>query len=102
MCSTFSTSLCNTADRADPDVLRPTGSMPMCFATTAGGNVFDLSGNAKEITARRTSGAIPLRGGSYTNEGFGASCDFDWTVVSATYRLENTGFRCCFTGATPP
>ena len=36
------------------------------------------------------------------SEGFGATCDFDWQVVSSSFRFENVGFRCCFDGATPP
>jgi hypothetical protein len=102
MCSAYSSSLCNTADRADPDVLLATGSLPECRAVTTGGSVFDLSGNVKELTASRGSGAIPLRGGSYNQSGFGASCDFDWQVVSPSFRFENVGFRCCFSGAAPP
>jgi hypothetical protein len=102
MCSAYSSSLCNTADRADPDVLLATGSLPACRAVTTGGSVFDLSGNVKELTASRGSGAIPLRGGSYNQSGFGASCDFDWQVVSPSFRFENVGFRCCFSGAAPP
>jgi hypothetical protein len=74
----------------------------MCTATTTGGNVFDLSGNVKEFVAARATGGIPLRGGSYNQTGWGATCDFDWQVVSTTFHFENTGFRCCFSGATPP
>jgi hypothetical protein len=102
MCSTYSSTICNTADRADPDVLLATGALAECRAVTAGGSVYDLSGNAKELVASRPTGAIPMRGGSYNQGGFGASCDFDWQVVSSSFRFENVGFRCCFSGASPP
>jgi hypothetical protein len=95
-------SACNTADRADPDVVLPTGSLPMCYALTAGGAVFDLSGNVKEFLAARSGGQLPVRGGSYNQIGFGARCDLDWQVVGPSFRLENVGFRCCFSGAIPP
>ncbi len=101
-CSTYSSTLCNTADLADPDALLATGSLSECRAVTPGGSVFDLSGNVKEFVQERASGAIPLRGGSYNQGGFGATCDFDWQVVSGTFRFENVGFRCCFDGAMPP
>jgi hypothetical protein len=102
MCSTYSSTICNTADRADPDVLLATGALAECRAVTAGGSVYDLSGNAKELVASRPTGAIPVRGGSYNQGGFGASCDFDWQLVSSSFRFENVGFRCCFSGASPP
>ena len=102
MCSTFSATACNTADRTDPDVLMTTGALAECRSVTTGGSVYDLSGNVKEFTQARPSGRIPLRGGSYNQGGFGATCNFDWQVVSSTYRFENVGFRCCFSGATAP
>jgi hypothetical protein len=101
-CTAYSMSACNTADRADPDVVLPTGSLPMCHALTAGGEVFDLSGNVKEFLAPRTDGSLPVRGGSYNQIGFGARCDLNWQVVEPSFRLESVGFRCCFSGATPP
>ena len=102
MCSAFSATACNTADRTDPDVLMTTGALAECRAITTGGSVYDLSGNVKEFMQARASGRIPLRGGSYNQGGFGATCDFDWQVVSSTFRFENVGFRCCYSGATPP
>jgi hypothetical protein len=101
-CSTYASALCNTSDRTDPDSVLTTGELPECRAVTPGGSVFDLSGNVKEFTQARASGAIPLRGGSYNQGGFGATCDFDWQVVSSSFRFENVGFRCCFDGTTPP
>ncbi|MBK8169411.1 MAG: hypothetical protein IPK60_03590 [Sandaracinaceae bacterium] len=101
-CSTYSTSACNGAEYATTDALLPTGSLTGCGAVVAGGTVYDMSGNAKEITIARSGGGIPLRGGSFTNDGWGLECDFDWTVVSSTYAFPTTGFRCCYSGTTPP
>jgi MYXO-CTERM domain-containing protein len=101
-CNAYSTSACNTSDRTEPDRVVPTGSLLECRATTAGGPVYDLSGNVKELAAARSSGAIPVSGGSYNQTGWGARCGFDWQVVSSSFRFENVGFRCCFSGSTPP
>jgi hypothetical protein len=82
---------------SDQDSLLPTGSMPRCFASTVGGPVFDLSGNAKELTRARSSGVNPVRGGSYNNVAAGLRCDFDFTVVNNAFKFQNVGFRCCAT-----
>jgi len=79
----------------DDDVLLATGSLPRCFASTAGGAVFDLSGNVKEFTRARSGGVNPLRGGSYNNVSAGLRCDFDFNIAPAAVRLPNVGFRCC-------
>jgi eukaryotic-like serine/threonine-protein kinase len=72
-CNAYSTTACNTSDRTDPDVVLATGALSTCYSSTSGGQVFDLSGNVKEFTAARVSGAIPLRGGSYNQTGYGAT-----------------------------
>ncbi len=101
-CTTYQTNLCNTADyRANPAVLS-TGSLAECRASTSGGQVFDMSGNVREYTQARSSGSIPVRGGAYTSNGWGAQCAYDWSVVGSTFRFENVGFRCCYSGGTPP
>lgn len=81
----------------DDDALLPTGSLTRCFSNTAGGPIFDLSGNAKEFTRARSSGVNPLRGGSYNNVAAGLRCDFDFTVVNNAFKFQNVGFRCCAT-----
>jgi len=81
----------------DDDTLLATGSRAQCFSATAGGAVFDLSGNAKEFTRARSSGINPLRGGSYNNVAAGLRCDFDFTVVNDAFKFQNVGFRCCST-----
>ncbi len=84
------------AGAADDDALAPTGSYPQCFSNEQGGQVFDLSGNAKEWTTGPSSpGQNPLRGGSYNNLPGGMTCSFDFAVASDTVRLPNVGFRCC-------
>ncbi len=84
---------------ADTDALLPTGSKPLCYAHFSGGNIFDLSGNAKEWTTDPASGGSPmknpLRGGSYDNAPTGLRCDFDFGVGGPTVRLPSVGFRCC-------
>jgi hypothetical protein len=109
-CSTYSASTCNGADfDADPTVpglqsaVLPTGRLAACFAPFAGGaQLFDLSGNVKEFTTARGAGANPLRGGAHSNIAYGTACAFDWTVVDDAFAFSNAGFRCCYTGATPP
>jgi MYXO-CTERM domain-containing protein len=83
---------------ADRDALAPTGSKARCFVNVQGGEVFDLSGNAKEWTVGPNSpGENPLRGGSYNNLPAGMTCSFDFAVASDKVRLPNVGFRCCST-----
>jgi formylglycine-generating enzyme required for sulfatase activity len=86
-----------TSGSPDNDALKPTGSKPECYADfDAAGEVFDLSGNAKEWTKGPMSPAEnPLRGGSYNNLPQGLTCDFDFSVGAADVRLPNVGFRCC-------
>jgi formylglycine-generating enzyme required for sulfatase activity len=89
------------AGAPDTDALSPTGAYAKCFTDVQGGQVFDLSGNAKEWTTGPDSpGTNPLRGGSYNNLPGGMRCDFDFNLGSDTVRLPNVGFRCC--SATPP
>ncbi len=81
----------------DSDVLKPTGSMSECYANFgSAGQVFDLSGNAKELTRGAMSpNQNPLRGGSYNNAPMGLQCDFDFSVGGSDLHLPNVGFRCC-------
>ena len=108
-CGAYSTSTCNAIDYdADTgtsgvqnDVL-PTGALASCGATWGSSRVFDLSGNVREFTAPRSAGVNPLRGGAYTNVGFGTRCDFNFSVADDAFQFPNVGFRCCYSGATPP
>jgi hypothetical protein len=64
--------------------------------------VFDLSGNAKELTTDSNSPASnPLSGGSYNNAPMGLQCDFDFSVGGPDLHLPNVGFRCCTTSGAP-
>ncbi|HKU40792.1 MAG TPA: MopE-related protein [Polyangiales bacterium] len=91
-----------TPGSPDTDVLKPTGSMPNCYSSFSAGRVFDLSGNAKELTADSNSPAQnPLSGGSYNNAPMGLQCDFDFSVGGPDLHLPNVGFRCCTTSGAP-
>jgi len=92
----------------DTDTLSATGSFPNCFAgQMASGQIFDLSGNAKEwVTDDSTAGTLPAgsnptRGGSYNNLPGGMRCDFSFSAANNGVRLRNIGFRCCTTTAAP-
>jgi hypothetical protein len=82
---------------ADTDVLKATGSKSNCFTDFgSAGQVFDLSGNAREWTSDTMSPTQnPLRGGSYSNAPMGLQCDFDFSVGGPDLHLPNVGFRCC-------
>jgi hypothetical protein len=97
-----------TPGGADNDALDATGSYARCFATQmASGQIFDLSGNAKEwVTDDSTAGTLPAgsnptRGGSYNNLPGGMRCDFSFSAANNGVRLRNIGFRCCTTTAPP-
>lgn len=81
----------------DTDALKPTGSLSNCFTDYgSAGQVFDLSGNAKEWTSDTMSPTQnPVRGGSYNNAPSGLQCDFDFSVGGPDLHLPNVGFRCC-------
>jgi hypothetical protein len=105
-CDTYSTTRCNGVDNdINPGLagiqngLLPTGQLTACRPNNRG--IFDLSGNAKEFTAV-SAGLYGLRGGSYNNLAFGTSCQFAFTRVDNAFRFVNVGFRCCYSGATPP
>jgi len=114
-CTTYAGTTCNGLDfdfiagGANDDGLLPTGSnrTPNCSALwtgfTGAAGVFDMSGNARELTDVRTgvAGAYPLRGGSYTSPRGALSCSSNWTLVDNTFFFPNTGFRCCYSGAAP-
>jgi hypothetical protein len=81
---------------ADNDALVATGVSAQCFTHVQGGDVFDMSGNAKEWTkGPHSPAANPLRGGSYNNLPGGMRCDFNFNVAADNVRLPNVGFRCC-------
>jgi hypothetical protein len=107
-CSTYANTTCNTVDHDASHVMLPTGSLTDCLSTFATAipastmGVYDMSGNIKEFVTTSTSGVYELRGGSYNNLAFGDTCTFNWTSVDNTFEFVNAGFRCCYTGTTPP
>jgi len=84
----------------DNDVLKETGIHNNCYSPNEGGPIFDLSGNARELTRDPSDGVNnPVRGGAYDNIPAGMRCDFDFTTASTNIRLNNMGFRCCSSSA---
>jgi hypothetical protein len=63
---------------------------------TGRANLFDITGNIREITRNGTND-YRLMGGAFTTQAeSGATCNFDFYSVPATFKFEDTGFRCCF------
>ncbi len=89
----------------DQDGLLPTASprLQNCWADWSflAGNtgdtdqVFDLTGNLREITQESTS-VFALMGGAFLGDSASASCDFTLYQVASTFRSFDAGFRCCF------
>jgi hypothetical protein len=85
------------------DGLLPTGSALLngCSAKWGTSGVFDITGNLREITAN--GAAYTLMGGAYdTVAESGAQCDFSFYSVDKTFKLFDTGFRCCFSSNPSP
>jgi hypothetical protein len=94
----------------DQDGLLVTGSPKLanCWAdwlnlqgnTAANDQVFDITGNLREIT-KSGANTYPLMGGSFkTVDDNGATCGFSFYTVDQNFQLFDLGFRCCF--ATDP
>ncbi|AKT39760.1 MopE-related protein [Chondromyces crocatus] len=83
----------------DQDALLVTGSplLSNCWANWgAGGNLFDITGNLREIT-KSGPNTYPLMGGAFnTAAENGATCSFRYYTVDEVFKLFDTGFRCCF------
>ena len=89
---------------SDQDGLLPAASdqLQRCWSdwsslleNSADAGVFDITGNLREITSSGAS--YPVMGGSFitvTEES--ATCGFDFYSVNNSFRLFDTGFRCCF------
>ena len=64
--------------------------------TAATDKVFDLTGNAAELT-RETATTFAVMGGSFRQSSEpGASCGNASLAIDTTTRLADVGFRCCF------
>ncbi|MET0385482.1 MAG: MopE-related protein [Polyangiales bacterium] len=109
-CQTWDGQRCNGVDYmgsatgAQPSGL--SGAAAGCYRGPVGtpaSQVFELSGNVKEYTLQRDTGAIPVRGGASNNTRDGLRCDFDFPVWPYGSPYVNVGFRCCRnTSALPP
>jgi len=75
-----------------------------CVSKWPAGDIFNMSGNLKEWTAKSFSGAKPsayeIKGGAYdtpsiTSFGAGLSCDYDLPAPASALRIPTLGFRCC-------
>ncbi|HVY49630.1 MAG TPA: MopE-related protein [Minicystis sp.] len=73
------------------------GLLQKCDANWgAAGNIFDITGNLREITKNATDD-YPLMGGAFDSQDEnGATCTFDFYSVDHTFELYDLGFRCCF------
>ncbi len=80
--------------------LLPTASAKLknCYADwTGGANIYDVTGNLREIT-KLAVGQYPLMGGAFTTQSEdGAQCGFSFYTVDQNFALYDVGFRCCFT-----
>jgi hypothetical protein len=74
------------------------GKLKNCYADwTGGANIYDITGNLREIT-KLSAGQYPLMGGAFTTQSEdGAQCSFSFYTVDQNFALYDVGFRCCFT-----
>jgi formylglycine-generating enzyme required for sulfatase activity len=99
--NTYAAMTCNGQDFSPTDDnILATGALASCFADNvtigaSNGDVFDLSGNVKEWTARQTPGQNPVRGGASNSTGVGISCPLNFTIAPDDFIFPNIGFRCC-------
>jgi hypothetical protein len=117
--ATYNAQRCNGWDftKAAGVTTLATGAATMCVSdpsTTAGDELFDMSGNVKEwVTTNTTSNPLvyEMRGGAYNTASFtvgtttsapGLQCDAAVPAPTTTdVRLPSVGFRCCRTGMLP-
>jgi hypothetical protein len=124
--NTYDGTKCNGFDFTAPATAAtvPTGSATMCISdpstTTAGDELFDLSGNVKEwaitgAASTSATGPYSLLGGAYDIASFidnsvvpaatrapGLQCDASTPAPTVAVRLPSVGFRCCRSGMLPP
>ena len=76
-----------------------TASGTSCYANTAAGPIFDLSGNLAEWTSTPVTSAgatfYKVEGGAYTTPSLGTNCNLDDFMLPAATPLRDVGFRCC-------
>jgi hypothetical protein len=88
------------APNSDGVLMTKSPLLNQCYAnygaTPATTGLFDITGNLREIT-KRGSEDYPLMGGAFSTDAeSGATCTFDFYSVPSTFKLFDTGFRCCF------
>ncbi len=88
-------SYCNMESFSESVLETQSGDLSTCYAQTASGNIYDITGNLREITDGGS--AYNLMGGAFSSDSAsGATCDFTFYSVGDTFSLYDTGFRCCF------
>ncbi|MBU1220225.1 hypothetical protein KKF34_10135 [Myxococcota bacterium] len=88
----------DSGEAGNQDGLLPTASpfLDLCFAEWGAEDVYDITGNLREIT-KTSSTNFTLMGGSFMSAmETGATCDYDFYMVDNDFQLWDTGFRCCF------
>lgn len=108
------TKFCNLGPNLDSSVGAPgdqdgllTGNDPLlqnCWAdwsslqgnTSATNKIFDITGNLREIVKVAANQYVLAGGSNLTRSPAGATCTFNGAVVDQNYRLQDSGFRCCF------
>jgi hypothetical protein len=100
-CNTWASTQCNGADYASTPNIQTSGnsgSSGACYrgpTNDATKQIFEITGNVKEYVLKRSTGAIPVRGGATNNTQDGMRCDFDFPVWPDNSPFTNVGFRCC-------
>jgi subtilisin-like proprotein convertase family protein len=108
MCTTNPTVAATDCNIDDVNsAVAPTGGYADCSVTQGAVGVYDLSGNAKELTLAQDSTTsqdcnpalasckIQVRGGAFNNTAVGSACGYAnsyWPTAAPFY---NVGFRCC-------
>ena len=91
----YNQSTCNGLD-AELGSSSPAGSLTGCTAVALDASIYDLSGNLKEwVDDGSLNNFHQVRGGSYESPQAALRCDFDFTVVNDSAKLNTVGFRCC-------
>ncbi len=105
--STYSAGICNDVEHprnASTATAWATGSGAQCYADSAEGEIYDMSGNVSEWTRTQVNSGgstyYRVRGGNYTSYGPATACDFSFVLDVPTFANADLGFRCC--GTNPP
>jgi len=94
----YSSDRCNGFEYASSPTIQPSGqsgSAGQCYREYDDGDVYELSGNVKELVLKRPNGVIPVKGGAHNNLQYGMRCDFSFPSFPDDESFTNVGFRCC-------